>query len=71
MSNLDLKIGKKYHVKGFSKPVVLHSFRMSENSAKVIDDGTIKSIPIDDILSPIIDGLLSLLGRWIVSLFKK
>lgn len=71
MSKLDLKIGKKYQVSGFSKPVVLHSFRKSDNTAKVIVDNEIKSIRLDDILSPIVDGLLSLLGRWIKSLFTK
>lgn len=71
MSNLNLVVGKKYRVKGFSEPVILYSFRKSEGSAKVIDEGVIKSIPIDDILGPIIDGLLFLLAKWIMSLFKK
>lgn len=71
MSSIDLKIGKKYHVKGFSKAVELHSFRRSDNLAKVVVDGSIETIKIDDILGPIVDGLLVLLGRWIMSFFKK
>lgn len=71
MSKFDLKIGKKYQVNGFSKPVVLHSFRKSDNTAKVIVDDKIESISLDDILGPVIDSLISLLGRWIKSLFTK
>lgn len=71
MSKFDLKIGKKYQVKGFSKPVELHSLRKSDNTAKVLVDNKIESVSLDDILSPVIDSLLSLLGRWIKSLFTK
>ncbi len=71
MSKFDLKIGKKYQVKGFIKPAVLHSFRKSDNTAKVVIDDQIIPISLDDILGPIVDSLLSLLGRWIKSLFTK
>lgn len=71
MSNISLKAGNKYHVKGFSKPVTLKSWRTSTGLATVTDGNTDTSIDLKDILSPVIDSILAAFGKWLLSLFKK
>lgn len=70
MSNQNFKLNQKYRVKGFIKPVTLVSYRSSTGKAVVNNGKDLIQINIDDIIGPIVDSLLTLLGNWIKSFFK-
>lgn len=70
MTKQNLVLGNKYKVKGFNQPVILHSIKSEDNTAKVIVDGNIVSVLLSDILAPVIDTLFSILATWLKSLLN-
>ena len=71
MSKLNLVLGQKYKVKGFTNPVVLEKLNVQTKMAYVSVNGEIFSVFMNDILEPVLDSVFQLLKKWLLSLFTK